>query len=201
MSTVGVSCQIWRFAEAGAHTPDVLGVRRTSCETEHAVTFYRAMKVKSQKSYEGNYVLSSANVCAICMFSTALVFEYICAYCFCRCDMRCSCAECILLPCCFHLTNQGVWHSQRTDLGTRKLVSTRHSRRAAACLCKCDMRCSRSEFILLPCCFDLTTLGVRYSMRTRGLDGWYLICQITSNNLRCEMDFHAEANSQTKWKI
>jgi len=25
--------------------------------------------------------------------------------------------------------------------------------------------------------------------------------QMTSNNLQCEMDFHAEANSQTKWKI
>ena len=72
---------------------------------------------------------------------------------------------------------------------------------AAACLCRCDMRCFRSEYILVPCCFDLTTLGVRYSRRTLGLDGWYLICQMTSNNLRCEMDFHAEANSQTKWKI
>jgi len=24
---------------------------------------------------------------------------------------------------------------------------------------------------------------------------------MTSNNLQCEIDFHAEANSQTKWKI
>jgi len=23
---------------------------------------------------------------------------------------------------------------------------------------------------------------------------------MTSNNLQCDMDFHAEANSQTKWK-
>ena len=49
------------------------GVRRTPCETKHDVTFYRAMKVKSQKSYEDNYVLSSANVCAICMYSNTFV--------------------------------------------------------------------------------------------------------------------------------
>jgi len=38
-----------------------------------------AIKVKSQKSYEDNYVLFSTNVCAMNMFSTALVFEEIIA--------------------------------------------------------------------------------------------------------------------------
>jgi len=35
----------------------------------------RTIKVKSQKSYEDNYVLSSPNVRAICMYSTDIVFE------------------------------------------------------------------------------------------------------------------------------
>jgi len=41
----------------------------------------------------------------------------------------------------------------------------RHDIRAAPQIyfCSCDLRCSRAECILLPCCFDLTTLGLRYS--------------------------------------
>ena len=37
-------------------------------------------------------------------YSNALVFGDICENCFCSCELRCSRAEWILLPCCFYLT-------------------------------------------------------------------------------------------------
>jgi len=135
----------------------------------------RTIKVKSQKSCEDNYVLSSPNVSAIYMYSTALVFEETFAQ---TAFVVVSCAVPGLNNVTFLLflsDKPGCATFQAHIYRPLNSQSKRHKRRAAACFCSCDLRFSRAEFVLLPCCFDLTTLGVRYCRRTpSGLDCWYL---------------------------
>jgi len=50
-----------------------------------------------------------------------------------------------------------VWHSSCTPAGLENSWSTRHSRGAAAYFCSYDLRYSKAECILLPCCLDLVT--------------------------------------------
>ena len=61
---------------AGAYTPGMLGVQCTPFETEHDVTFSTSCdQGKITKKYKDYYVLSSLKVCAVRVYSTALVFE------------------------------------------------------------------------------------------------------------------------------
>jgi len=73
----------------------------------------RAIKVKSQKNYEDNYVLSSPKVCALCfpvrrcapmyfpvrrcapmyVLDCSCIRRSICENCFCSCELRCSRAD------------------------------------------------------------------------------------------------------------
>ena len=110
----------------------------------------RAIKVKSQKSYKDTCVLSSPKVCAIGMYSTALLFEETLAnIAFAVVSCAVSRSEWILLPCCFYSTNQGVQQSRRTPAALENSQSTRNSRRTADCFCSCDLRCSWAGCILL----------------------------------------------------
>jgi len=129
----------------------------------------RAIKVKSQKNYKDAYVayfpVCSPKVCAVCMYSTALVFEE---------NLRKLLWQlwAALLQGCVNFTplllisdKPGCAIFQAHTYRARNYKSRRQSCRAEACFRSCEVRCSRAEYILFPCCSYLTNQGVRYSRR------------------------------------
>jgi len=64
------------------------------------------------------------------MYSTARIRKHIRADCFRSCDLRCSKAECILLPCLFRYSNpMGLRYSRGTPTGPDCSYPKRNSRR------------------------------------------------------------------------
>jgi len=172
---------------AGAYTPCV---RRTPWETEHdwRVIFQIVRLRENHKKSRKLIVYFPARRCALFqVLDCSCMRRDICTNCFSGCERRCSRSEWILFSCLFLAKNPGCATFQaHTYYSARKLEPPRHSHRAANNFCNYDLRCSRAECILLACCFDLSTLGVRllYSRRTPGLDCSY------SKRHSCRLFFH-----------